>query len=775
MVNKIFVRSVVKPLLCALSAPLLLTSHVAVIAQQDSLVLEEMIVTSQRREESLQEVPISVTAFSSDLLEKSNVKAAEDYLAMTPNVGFSEDGEGGSRNINISIRGVSNINLDGIATANSIGYYIDELSVGSVAQGTINPQLQDMERIEVLRGPQGTYYGRNAVGGALNITTKKPDAELYFEGSLSAGSFGSKGVEGIINLPLSETFMARAVLAYEDSDTAIENVNASGNDPYYDYATGRLSLRWLPSDVATFDLSITRTVENEGGDISVPSGVVDLDTQSIFETSDANDSGKLGFYPANDNRIDRDTIELNDKEFTIINARLALDFEAMTLKSITGWLDSAFDRESDLDGIAATFGPLPLRRVNGYEGTSYSQEFRLQSSGDSSVDWTLGVFYAKDVIDQTNQIQRLPDTQPSGTPAGFINNNIRDFDTESTALFGEGTWHLSDEFDLTLGARYSRDKVFASELDLREGRDESSGRDASSPLSDEVSFNDLSPKLVLRYIPSDDFTLYGSLSKGYKAGGTDVTGRSRTAGAKYEPEDLINTEIGFKARLANGRVSISGAVFALKWQDFQVQTNRLEDPNDIGSAIETTQNAEKASSEGIELELVSLLSDALTWSFNLGYINAQFDDYPNAVLKGNTNDRRNVINLSGQPLPRTPDLTMSTALDYGFFVGELDGYARAEWSYTDETVSDIEAVGSLVGVTVNGDPFNLPEFPYQIDAYSVINLSAGVEGENFGVSGFIKNALDKQYYNGTSDNFGAAGIRLRPHFREYGIKLTYKM
>ena len=561
--------------------------------------------------------------------------------------------------------------------------------------------------------------------------------------------------------------MARAVLAYEDSDTPIENVNALGNDPFYDYATGRLSFRWFPSDTTTVDLSITRTIEDEGGDISVPSGVVDLDTQSIFGIGafDAIDSGQ-GFYPTNDDRIDRDTIELNDKEFTIINARVAWDLDGMTFKSITGWIDSSFDRESDLDGVPSTFGPLPLRRFNDYGGKSVSQEFRLQSTEDSSFDWTVGVFYAKDEIDQINQIQLLPDDEPSGTAVGFINSNRNDFDTESMALFGEGTWSLNDEFDLTVGARYSRDEVFASQIDFNRGPD---------PVSDEVTFNDFSPKVVLRYIPNDDLTVYGSVSKGYKAGGTDVTGGSRTAGAKYESEDLINAEIGFKTLLADGRVSLSGAVFALQWEDFQVQTNRLEDPTDISSAISTTQNAEEASSEGIEFELVTLLSEGLTWSFNLGYINAQFDDYQDAVLKGETNNLPNVIDVSGQPLPRTPDLTMTTAIDYAFNIGELDAYARAEWSYTDDTVSDIEAVGSLVGETVNGDPFSLPAFPYQIDSYNVVNLSAGVEGEHYSISGFIKNALDEQYYTGTSDNFGAAGIRLRPHFREVGVKFTYKM
>lgn len=754
----------------SLTAAILAAGSGVSVAQESgdsqALALEEVVVTAQRRSESLQDVPISVSAFTAESLEKSNITEAADYLSMTPNVGFSEDGEGGSRSINISIRGVSNVTLDGVSTANSIGYYIDELSVGSVAQGTINPQLQDVERIEVLRGPQGTYFGRNAVGGALNITTKKPDENFYFEGSLSAGNFGTRGAEAIINLPINERLMARAVLAYDESDTPITNVNPLGNDPFYEYGTGRLSIRALPTDDVTLDLSITHTTEDEGGDISIPTGVVDLDTQSIFGIGahDAIDSGQ-GFYPNTDRRIDRDSRELNEKSFTIVNGRVNWELDGMVFTSVTGWLDSSFDRVADLDGIPFTFGPLPLRRVNDYTGESISQEFRLRSDGDNEIDWTVGVFYVEDELRRANQIQIMPDSDPNAAnPLGFINNNQQYAKYESSALFGEMVWHIDETLDLTLGGRYSRDKVTVSEIDFNRGPD---------PIRDNVSFNDFSPRAVLRYMPNDDWTWYGSVAQGYKAGGSDVSGGSRTAGARFKPEELISYELGFKSSLMDGRVNLSGAIFALDWQDFQVQTSRLEDPTDISSAISTTQNAEEASAKGVELELTALLTEGLIWSAGLGYTDAKFDDYKDAVLKGETNGQPNVIDVSGQPLPRTPEWSLNTALEYRFAISNWDSYVRAEWAYTDETVSDIEAVGSLVGRTVNGDVFSLPTFPYQIDSYQVVNFSAGMENESFRISAFVKNALDEDYYTGTSDNFGAAGIRIRPHYREFGVKFTY--
>lgn len=744
-------------------------SGVAVGAEdQGALVLEEVVVSAQRREQTLQEVPVSVSAFSSGTIEKMDISSASDYLMVTPNVGFSEDGEGGSRSVNVSIRGVSNITLDGIATANSIGYYIDELSVGSVAQGTINPQLQDMERIEVLRGPQGTFYGRNAVGGAINITTKKPTEEFYAEASVSAGSFDTYGVEGIVNVPFSDKFMARAVFAYDESDTPIENVNPTGNDPFYEYSTARISFRYLPTDDVTLDLSITQTEEDEGGDISVPSGILDLDTISIFgfpTPFDAIDTGQ-GFYPSNDDKIDRDSKEFNNKEFTIVNARVTWELGDITFKSITGYLDSSFDRTADLDGISLTIGPLPLRRFNDYEGESFSQEFRLQSAGDSDISWTAGLFYVKDELTRINQIQIMPKTDPNGVPVGFINSNDQTFEFESIAAFGEINWAITEELELTLGGRYSRDEVEASETNFTGG--------GARQLEGDEDFTDFSPRVVLTYIPHDELTVYGSVSKGYKAGGVDATGSTRVAAQKYDSEEVISYELGFKSKLADGRVNLSGAIFMLDWDDFQVQTNRLADPTDISSAISTTQNAEEASAQGLELELAALLTENLTWTFSVGYIDAEFDDYDNAILKGNdSNGLPNEVDVSGKPLPRTPEWSFHTSLEYGFEVAGLDSFVRADVIYVDDTLSDIEAVGSLVGQTNSGAAFNLPSYPYQIDSYEVVNFSAGFEGEQFRVAAFIKNAFEEDYYTGTSDNFGAAGIRLRPHHRELGVKFTY--
>ncbi|MBT3623042.1 MAG: TonB-dependent receptor plug domain-containing protein, partial [Gammaproteobacteria bacterium] len=182
---------------------------------ESGAVLEEIIVTAQRREQNLQEVPVSVTAFSGANLEQRNIKSATEYLSLTPGVSFTEDGQSGSRGLGIAVRGINNLVSGENAFVNSIGIYLDEFSVASVPNQVANPNLADMERVEVLRGPQGTFFGRNALGGALNITSKKPTEEFEGEIIVGAETYDDAGelysITGILNVPVNDYFRMRGV------------------------------------------------------------------------------------------------------------------------------------------------------------------------------------------------------------------------------------------------------------------------------------------------------------------------------------------------------------------------------------------------------------------------------------------------------------------------------------------------------------------------------------------------------------------------------------
>jgi iron complex outermembrane receptor protein len=383
-----------------------------VLAQDQSEAhgaLEEIIVTAQRREQSLQVVPVSISTFTGAQLEKSNIREAAQYLNLSPNVSYSEQGQqGGSRGISISMRGVSNINTDESAFIQSVGIYLDEFSVASVANATINPQLLDLERVEVLRGPQGTYFGRNSVGGALNLTTRKPTNE--FEGSIQVGgrSFEDAGEQGeigvVLNVPVTDTFFLRGVAYYEDSSGMVENIVPGGGDSGHEYTMLRGAARWLATENTTVDFMVMYGDDSQGIDEAVPSGVWDSDSVATFFLNEpdnpdtitaALDDG-IGFWPDNRNKVAHTAIdERTDFESTISVLKLQHAFnENVTLNWISGFIDTEREKVFDNDLVPEDV----VRRYEAVDATSWSSELRLEISNER-FDWTIGAMYSDDEIE----------------------------------------------------------------------------------------------------------------------------------------------------------------------------------------------------------------------------------------------------------------------------------------------------------------------------------------------------------------------------------------
>lgn len=726
---------------------------------------DEIVVTAQRRAQNINDVPFGVTAFDAEILEQAAVSEAKEYLSMTPNVSFQEDGETGNRGVSISIRGVSDVDLGEVSVANSVGYYIDELSVASVANGVINPQLLDMERIEVLRGPQGTYFGRNSSAGALNITTVLPHSNPALSIEASAGSFGTQGVNAIANLPVSDSVFLRFAGAVEASDGIVRNINPLGTpDSGFDYSHLRGAVRVLLNENATLDVSLTRTEEDEGADATVPTGVLDLDTQSIFGSTFV-PVNTTGFYPNNIRRFDHDADEYNTKEFTIANVRFEYDFGGVTLRSITGQTESENDRFFDQDNIFAD----TIVRENHYEGSSFSQELRLQSDTDGPLQWTIGAIFAKDEIDQFNSIRAggtgsilHPNTGlVTGLlppiPAGFrINENNRAFATESTAIFADAKWELTDQLSVALGGRYTQDEVEFRVFDTVafEG--------AVPDAAGEASFDDFSPRLSALYELSPEVNAYATISRGYKAGGIDFPGGVANP---FDPESLWNYEVGLKGYLFDRRLRFDVAAFLIDWTDLQVQSNFLLIPGDISSGVELTQNAESAENMGLEATIDWELTDDLTFQGGFGYLDSEFGSFADARIKGGF-----IVDFTGERLPATPEWTWNAALTYRRPVlTGFDGWVRLEAFGRTESRSDLEAVAQLA------DPsLGLPEFPYLVPGFSVVNLRVGVDHENFSLNAFVENLLEENYYTSTSENFGLSGMRVRPHPQTAGVRLRVK-
>jgi len=397
------------------------------VLAQTGGALEEVVVTAQRREQSLQDVPVSVTAFSGEAVAKLGITEAAQYLQLTPNVSYTEDGQVGARGVSISMRGVSNINTDESAFIQSIGQYVDGFSVSASANATFNPQLQDLARVEVLRGPQGTYFGRNSVGGALNLETVKPTdtfgAKVSFDGRSYETTGSQFGVTGVINVPISDTLMTRGVAYYEDNSGIVENLVPGGGDSGHEYVMGRFSARWLPTDRTTVDWMIMVTDEDQGIDENVTSGVFDTDSVATFflnnppgppvpdTISTALDEG-TGFWPENRDEVARTAFgekNENNSLLTVLNISHDLT-DAVTVRSVTGFLDTENVRVFDNDVVPEDL----IRRYEEKDAESWSTELRLEITTDR-FEWVIGGLYAEDEFTLGK-----PDEAPDNLPAGGV-------------------------------------------------------------------------------------------------------------------------------------------------------------------------------------------------------------------------------------------------------------------------------------------------------------------------------------------------------------------
>lgn len=786
---------------------LLISVLTSSVFAQDNIALEEVVVTAQRREQNLQEVPVSVTAFTAADLLQGNINSAADYFSLTPNVGFSEDGEAGSRGINIGIRGVTNLTSGENSVINSVGIYIDEFSVVSFPTGVVNPQLLDVARIEVLRGPQGTYFGRNAVGGVMNLTTQEPTDELGGKITFGGESFEDAGemgnVTAVLNLPVSDTFALRGVINYEDSSGMVENINPSGVDSGHEYFMGRINAIWKPSDRTTIKTTLMYSDEDQDGDETVPSGVWNVDTVDgyflgVNLLTEAVNPGGIGFFPDNQNKNSHDLKEFNNSEglLAILNVKHELT-DDITIKSITGVIDGEIDRlfDNDLVGNWDNFF-----RQNQYEGTSYSTELRLEVDKEQFF-WVTGVLYANDEQERNTQVITGLDTaagigplgaDPAGVsllppiPFGFcFACDSKKFELESIAVFSDFTWHATEKLDLTVGGRYTHDKVKASLTTTGPfyapafGPSAVIGEATGSP-----SFDDFSPRFALRYQVNDDLNVYGVISKGYKAGGTSLGFNFDTVNVPlpavietpFEEETLWNYELGFKSQWLDNRLRLNASIFYTEWSDLQLESFRFLVPGNLQSKFALTSNIDEAEAMGLEIEFAAAITDRFTVSGGIGILDTEIIKSVPQELSGAF-----IVDMEGLDLPKAPPFTANLVGEYRWPLATGEAWIRTEYIHREGQMSNIEALawtqtrgrfvpnrgtGAFLPATPGGYPFLTPD-------YDVVNLRIGYEWNSFAVNGFVENLFDKAYFTGTAEDFGVSGIRLRPHPRIIGGSVSY--
>ena len=791
-------------------------------AAEESGALEEVVVTAQRRAENLQEVPISLTAFTGADLEKANARGAADYLAQTPNVAFTEDKQSGARGLAVAIRGVNNLVTGENAFVNSVGIYLDEFSIASVPNGVANPFMPDMDRVEVLRGPQGTYFGRNALGGALNLTTRDPTDKYEGQVTVGAESYSTYGhsenIAAIVNLPLADNFKVRLVGTFDDSTGFVKNINPSGNGAFHRWENLRARAVWQPTEATRVSFNLLYGKEHQGADETVPSGVNDLDTIDTFgyQPGTAFDPG-TGFWPNNTSKFSADLQQRNDLKTTIVIVNIAHKFsDALTWKTIAGIIKSDQQRLFDNDLV----GNLDvLKRTNDYTGESYSLESRLEAKS-AAVDWVIGTMLAHDSQNQANAVAVSSDPTATltrdGTVYGFLPPfpeglglalNTKAFRVKSFALFADATWHLNDRAQVFAGARFTQDDVNKTLVGhgIRPGLNPDPACSGffgcfgnfTRPVADGGgTYKDVTPRIGFRYKLTDDTNAYATISKGYKAGGVS-TGNDTNHGSApivlpYNKETLWNYELGIKSEFADHRVRVNAAAFYMTWKDLQFEAFRFLTPGDLSSNFEQTINIPKADAKGFELEITARPIEALTVGAAIGYLDSEIkenqacsvDPDPPRVLCVNGHTLTQItggfnVNLVGLQIPNAPKITANAFAEYRVPLAGNSAWVRAEWNHRSSTHTDIEAATwqqTLTPSPNQGYTREVPAsgFPYAVPAYDVFNLRAGFDWKRASLSLYVQNLTDEKYYTGTYQKFGLSGIRLRPNPRVIGGSVTLR-
>jgi iron complex outermembrane receptor protein len=759
------------------------------VIAQTTAALEEVVVTAQRRQESLQEVPISLVAFSGTTLEAQNIKEAQDYLLLTPNVSFSEEAQGGGRNIGVAIRGVNNISvLENRGGGSAIGYYFDEVSLAQVSQGTANPQLIDIERVEVLRGPQGTFFGLNATGGAINLITNAPRPEKSAKVTMELGNFSQWAVSAVGNLPLSDSFFVRGAFAAEDSPAVVKNVNPVGGDSATRNRTARISTRFAPSEAFEIVTRVTHTTEQQDLEELVSTCRLSRSAQNLMSLDRGVktlgfpapvavgitgyvDEG-LGCFPETDDRMNKSVRyddgsrgrELYDGESLMASNQIVYKTGDFELKSITGHVSTEVDSRFDLDGSSLRY----INRRNRLDTDAWSQELRLSSSGER-LDWVVGGIYFDSSQSRYNIITADEDRFFVFPPRSTANEFFQTTEVKTWALFGDASLRVGERLTFTAGGRYSESNSDQCAENL------SPGAQVAFFCATTAKTTDFSPRFVAKLQWSPDVMAYASASRGYKPGGVQVEGTQflgRYRPSYFAKETLWNYELGLKATLLDSRVLINVAAFNMDWRELQVDDTVFTVDTSTNRTVTATfvRSAKKASSKGVELDFVARPVDSFLFGAGLGYTDARFGAF-NGVARP---QGLGPIDLTDEAIPGAPKITANTFVEYRFALGAEPSYVRAEGIYRDEMVPNLDGYfykvtsPALLGFIRNdGNPY-----PFVVPSFKVVNLRAGTSLGPWQITAHIENALGEDYFTGARYGFNVTGVQVRPHPRLYGIQLS---
>ena len=698
--------------------------------------LEEIVITAQKRQQSLQDVPLSVSAFSGDMLKEGRMLDVRAIVGFTP--GFSGNTEDGFTDA-LSMRGIST-NDFGIGGDPSVAMFVDGYWAGRT--GGVMTAMYDIERTEVVKGPQGTLFGRNSIAGAVSVITHKPEPEFGASAELTLADWDHVEANAMVNVPLNEQWALRVAGYLLDNQGFLKNDQGGDKLGFHQISSGRVS---LARDGDGFDATLSAAYEDREQDPSVY------------------------WVPAAGLPEERVNTDLGDDgidESNVFDLHATLEWALpgdYSLTSLTGYKQFNFRYLEDYDG-----GPDLVNNYGQMNDVEYwSQEFRLNSPSNGNVTWFAGAsiyeetidgifdyVYDEDALCRALSVTEAPDFD--GPAAGCDDPNFESYweadidpadilhdksersfvhvKSEGWAVYGDFTWSLSDRVDLTAGARYTYDKKTMSDNVPNSGGALGNNFNyeffTNGPVTDSANWSDFTPRLALSFNVNDDVNLYATASRGYKSGGFatfgfDVHGQDFEFGGpapdgttplEFDPEKVDSYEIGAKTRLLDNTMQLNASLYHYDYTDLQLVYF------DQGSS--QVANVGEAKGQGLEVDLRWVPNSHWDTTVALSLLDTEITDATDIIAVGACEA------CDGKSLPSAPEVSGSAIVSYKWPMASGQGFFTTEYMYRSKAY---------------GGPDNFPDAT--ADSWDEFGFRLGYRtDESWYVTLWVENAFDSVYF-----------------------------
>jgi iron complex outermembrane receptor protein len=717
--------------------------------------LEEIIVTAQKRVESAQTVPIALSVFDSAALEEANIDRIEEIVLRTPNFTMMRVNVGEPQ---FYIRGVGS-NSDSAAGDPTVGVFQDEIYVGRISGAAFD--VFDMQRVEVLRGPQGTLFGRNTSGGAVNFVPNRPDQETFASAELSFGNYDYIEGRAVLNGGLTDSLAGRLAVSHREHSGYSENITTGADLDDEDNWSARGQLLFTPSDTSRLLLAYDFVRDDAAGNARVPFPV--FDTGQVGAGNNLALAALRRIWPAGSDLRKAYSVPESFQERDIDGLTLRFESDASygSWMLLGGWRKVELSWYEDLDGLKP-FGfppvtpPFPQpygwvlqnRDITDEDAEQYSFEARLASPADSRMKWVAGLYYFSEEVERNETFK----TQFSLlAAAGGDVTFIQDVDSSTYAAFGQLTYPFTDALSVTAGLRWSNDDKDARQAAVNNNLADTTPGIPLFPgqpydITADDSWDATTGKLAVDYRLGAGHFLYASASKGFKSGiFPSQNNQVNTVGEATPSEEVWSYEAGAKTQWFENTLRVNLAVFLLDYSDLQLF--RLDPQLRLVTFTEDTKN------QGAELEILAAPAEGLETGLNVAYLKAEVD--------GGVND--------GAQLPRAPEYTVGGFAQYEWSFAGGNMAVRADFKWTDDYRTEIAYnTGNAAADAANARIT-------AIESFALLNAQMSyAPGEgNLEFSLWGKNLTDETYPTHIIPFLGN-GFSIFGPPRTYGVSVSWK-